>query len=805
MEREDALDLLALLVERSLAFQEKTETTVSMSSQSDAASDGPSNREDPGLEMSPSLSPSQDVCIDVLREISKEHVDKTGDKTTHEDRMKFLDNLEHSHTYAMEMKQAALSASTWLTAIGRTGKTPTTAEIQYQSSSSNYIAEENMTQLEATKLRSLVQAAHMQLAEKDDLNDRLDRELSICRAEIGRLNTNMSRNEVSSCHINFIRIIAILLTVIISVQSSFLSPDKSILDTDVEDDSSASSAASSRNEFPETDNSEIDISMNSASQIVQVKNQNPVADAKKEIFLLKAELEEANRMLKNMERDIKWPTALRDQTNDGIEDGSRNETNDDNAPPSNSNESTATEVQEPNKPTGYEQSTSLLMDALKEDLEDYVESAREADKEEIEALKNKLEHFERSKMSTANSDEKMINVRMNAENFVTEWDKLGALPPPPDHDLRSPIVSDLLSQWTTDTETQESLLVWVEKIVHGQEPTNIPPLQLSGLDHQVRDGFTMHILPFLLRRSDIHVEVTTRAHRKTSYDVSVTISGSQALQTGSISFGNQQRSISNKSQMNLTSKSPHMMAFKASGGGTVDNSVDTPDAGEKRGFRGYMASALETGSVAHSAITTPASNRIINPSQLNRLVRNENRSTPVHEEGYAANDIKTSNDQTPQQQGGIMAGALNVMGGLLSRRKTPNQNDSGSSKKHSMTSPGISLSAQIEDSTNDLQEENQPYHRVVSAPPGRIGMTFVQYRGHAMVSDVYKDSPLAGWVFPSDILIAIDEVPVSGMRVPEIVKLLTARKESQRALRVISSHAMTELLITENSAALMDG
>ena len=73
-----------------------------------------------------------------------------------------------------------------------------------------------------------------------------------------------------------------------------------------------------------------------------------------------------------------------------------------------------------------------------------------------------------------------------------------------------------------------------------------------------------------------------------------------------------------------------------------------------------------------------------------------------------------------------------------------------------------------------------------------------------MISDVYQDSPLIGWVFPSDILIAIDEVPVSGMRVPEIVRLLTARKERQRALRLISSHAMTELLITQESGALMD-
>ena len=69
-----------------------------------------------------------------------------------------------------------------------------------------------------------------------------------------------------------------------------------------------------------------------------------------------------------------------------------------------------------------------------------------------------------------------------------------------------------------------------------------------------------------------------------------------------------------------------------------------------------------------------------------------------------------------------------------------------------------------------------------------IGLTFVQYRGHAVISDVQNSSPVFGWVFPNDILIAIDEVPVSGMRVQDIVKVLTTRKDRQRALRVISSH-----------------
>jgi C-terminal processing protease CtpA/Prc len=102
-------------------------------------------------------------------------------------------------------------------------------------------------------------------------------------------------------------------------------------------------------------------------------------------------------------------------------------------------------------------------------------------------------------------------------------------------------------------------------------------------------------------------------------------------------------------------------------------------------------------------------------------------------------------------------------------------------------------------------EDQQPYHRVVSAPPGRIGVTFVEFRGHAMVSDVAMDSPLSGWVFPSDVLIAVDEIPVSGMRVRDIVKILANRKDRQRAMRVISSHAMNEFTMSQGALNEEDG
>ena len=88
---------------------------------------------------------------------------------------------------------------------------------------------------------------------------------------------------------------------------------------------------------------------------------------------------------------------------------------------------------------------------------------------------------------------------------------------------------------------------------------------------------------------------------------------------------------------------------------------------------------------------------------------------------------------------------------------------------------------------------------MVSAPPGRIGVTFVDFRGHAVVSDVAADSPLSGWVHSADILIAIDEIPVSGMRVRDIINVLTTRRDRQRALRVISSHAMNEFTVNASN------
>jgi hypothetical protein len=178
--------LLALLVERSVAFKEK----IDLPSFTECMRTGSGDYDVPSLNF--------EGCIDALRHVSKVHNSSGGDKEVpcHGDRMTVLDQLEHSYTYAMEMKQAALSASTWLTAIGRTG-TGETPRREQNYNGSQFISEEKMLQMDSNELRDLVKVAHSQLVERNEINERLDSELSICRAEIGRLKTTSSRNEVS--------------------------------------------------------------------------------------------------------------------------------------------------------------------------------------------------------------------------------------------------------------------------------------------------------------------------------------------------------------------------------------------------------------------------------------------------------------------------------------------------------------------------------------------------------------------------------------------------------------------------------
>ena len=424
-----------------------------------------------------------------------------------------------------------------------------------------------------------------------------------------------------------------------------------------------------------------------------------------------------------------------------------------------------------------------------------------------------------SKSYESEAEQKMISVRMlDAENFVTEWDTVSPLPPPPDHGLHSPIVETILTRWTDDQETQDALLNWVESILNGSD--NIPPLKIAGLDHQLKEGFIMHVFPLLLRRKDIHVHVTSRATRTTSYDLAVSISpsiesGSQANDAFEARGESSNSGSANVQPYNREIKH-HLMAFKATcTGSTKDNDNSQLDVrGNLSDFPEIIRNESGTGS-CFTAITTPISNRTptkTTSSQTQRYMsnylaseRSSMDSSFPHEPQLPimagaspslVDDLSVGSSADDEESSTPQSGLMNSIGGafgLLSRSKKPPMppsNTNGSMPNSIYSTP----QRQAATSSMSPDDHGHAYHRLVSAPPGKIGLTFIEHRGHCMVSNVTNTSPLAGYVHPSDILIAIDDTPVSGLRTREIVRLLTEKKSQRRDLRMISSHDMNELI-----------
>ena len=280
-----------------------------------------------------------------------------------------------------------------------------------------------------------------------------------------------------------------------------------------------------------------------------------------------------------------------------------------------------------------------------------------------------------------------------SEKSTSDWDDLmPSLPPPPDHELRSPIVAAVLQEWTPDTQLHTSLVAWMEDILlRGQDPTAIPPLTLSGLDRRVRDGMLLHVLSQLGRRPDVRVVIQTR--QKTTYDLAV---------------------------------------------------------------------ALEPWDEQESTAVTEL---------------HSNRGRVSYDE-FADGMVQS---QTPT---GLMQSLGGALGGLWTTQR----------------GKGTSLldTSELSSESSALQEE--PYHRVVTAPPGRIGLTLVQTPTGVVVSAVAPDSPLEGWMFVGDTLVALDEVPVN--QVKDVIGLLQERAKRPRALRVQSRHAeaATNVSVTSSTA-----
>lgn len=722
-----------------------------------------------------------------------------------------IDLLLQSHEYAIQMKQSTLLAKKWLESIEEAeniGIIPSTA-----NNVPMHVTEENLLTVERT------------VSSKQEEINRLNIELSKCRAEIGRLKSSSREQEIPELTLN-----------------------KSILSNSSSDDSAADGNNSLNLASPFPTVKYCDSHDESYIRFEKRIEADMNLENRKEIIFLKAALEKANNKIAVLEsdseacRDKKEPfeseiEAINASTTiegthdmiiqlaEGIENISVGS-------------SSLAEEEEEEAQSNNPYSISLEDPRLMKELEEYRLALIESLRVE-ESNKRAAEHSIAASSSDENdvpnnvtpeeySDERMVNVRMiDGENFTTEWsDLVEPLPPPPDHGLKSPIVDAILSKWTDDSNTQSALITWIESILNGERSDDSPSLKLSGLDHQIRDGFIMHVLPLLLLRKDIHVHVTSRAHRQTTYDMAVSISQSVK---GSVDIKNS-RHVDRTSGQSIRRSKPggrkhHLMAYQAaqsgsavnSGSGEAEDSNIEPFSARQllgRTAPDIVRTASHTESIS-TAVTAQISNRTSQTAKnlfrsqadesytpfAETKTPNRNRipSVPppaLGDDLSVGSSVSEDDSNSPPQSSGLMGSISGAFGGLLSRRKAPQSlsdlyhplsADKSLNANSSSWSPSTLFTPQT--SRTRSQEElrhDDIYHRVVSAPPGKIGLTFVEYEGNTMVSSVSDSSPLSGWVFPSDVLVAIDDTPVRDLRTRDIVQLLTEKKDQQRNLRMYS-------------------
>lgn len=670
IEREDALNILACLVERGVSLKNRDEQTDQIEN---ARELGQAERDDKASSTIGAASTTSSLvlsAVDELREMVMASKFEEN-KSLHERRLMALDELLRSHEYAQEMRRASQSALAWLktvddSAISKSRHVEHSVKREGAQSEEETIPEG----LDLFTAKALLRSSQLKVKEKSDLADRLNEELAKCRAEIGRLRSSQT--------------------------STFKSPNRSILDEsdDVlpEDPSQDRSFDTASTPIVAVDDSGfVDASFINEHDHpgALFDDQRVVTLEAKSISMYQKALDDANEQIRKLQ------AQLRDQNN-GV-----------------------------GAPLFRDQNNSPRP------------------------------------LTSDHSQEKSV---IDEENFETDWSQLSSgLPPPPDHGLRNPIVNAVLEQWSNDPGLHNNLLDWMEAVLEGGDASAIPPLMISNLEAHVRDGFVMHVLPQLLRRADIRVDVQTRTRRITAHDISVTVEPSDPF----------------RSSQPLYSE---------------DDAVST----------------------THSTTTSIAANGILARKRAGSTGGTKSQA-PYEGISRVSYDEIAEDGIGLDQPNGLMSALGGALGGLLARRRPPHLSGlSEGSSSPLEVSPAAQNAAMHTAAAAEAfgsnqgqsvfldegSEDDQPYHRVVSAPAGRIGVTFVQYRGHAMVSDVAHNSPLAGWIFPSDILIAIDELPVSGMPVRDIIKILMDRKQKQRALRVISSHAMNELSL--NTSLLME-
>ena len=773
IEREDAIDILACLVERGVSLHQSVAplTPYPASSPDQIAPDSTVESTDvtpPTTNLSvktvedsasvppPSISQGFDQT-DAIGPIVQDlkalaETEENSDKRAAS--LHLIDELVKSHVYALEMSRAAQSACSWLKSIGRQHDSPggtATADDEEDGSEKkrdDFVERDHrnrwrhkvqlqqipeMMESSSSSPRSIdllttkarLHAAEDKLAGNAIQLQQLNEELANCRAEIGRLKSEKQ----------------------VAIAAAFQPPNRSILD-----------------ESEDVSLGEDVVNENDADQdpaVDQSFPSNPLFDEDRNgdmLIMYRKALEEANSVIEKLHSTLKT----------GTDSGSTGE------------HDTSERAVPENPPFVFVNENQFNNQG---------ESKTQGERNERMG-----EHStDKQRLSPGNKDEDTIHVHMlDSENFVTDWDDLSPLPPPPDHTLRSPMVQAVLESWTEDQGLHESMLSWMDQVLTNHaDPQSIPPLTISNLDHQVKDGFILHVLPLLLRRKDILLNVKSRAHRRTTYDIAVSVD--RPSLPGDFDMRRHLETIAARSDVGC-------------GPNSVTHSTSTTLMGNG-GARAFVMNATAGTDTNEGTSLVDHTNIHVTPKAQQHLMYDE-----------MAEDMEEHVPNT-----GLMSALGGALGGFLTRNRgaflTPSNAtedlDSPYDHHHHLLSSASMANTYTPHVTQPQMatppsaaaelDEDQPYHRVVSAPAGRIGVTFVEFRGHAMVSDVAPDSPLHDWIFPSDILIAIDELPVSGMRVRDIIQVLKDRSDRQRALRIISCHAMNEIAVLHHSTSGIHG
>lgn len=769
MEHGDAINLLASIVENLSSFEHKEIVN------------SPYGLETEKLKL---VAKSMKEISAAVDDISAESNDEKSITLNHQIRSDVIDTLIRSHEFALEAKRSSQSANKWLQSIGWE-KPCTTSSQQAESNDVENVA-----------LRARLNAAENSLACKQHEVIRLNEEISSCRSEIGRLRSSTFQSQE---------------------QPLSLSMNQSILSDSSSDADSFDNILKGADPLVLGPTIKLCPSPSQDESFLKwerdIENQMNL-ESRKEILLLKAQLERANRKIAALEHEKIEPfpsdiEPIHAASEDELFMKIAADIEGDAMCSPMSSEDVVSEMD------AVEVTPAIKLDdpALQKELEEYrqallVSIEHERTRTRANSIMSTDDPNLAEDLSKSQSSEKMISVRMiDGENFSTEWSDLVDLPPPPDHGLYSPIVDAVLKQWSDDDNTRTSLMDWLEEIlVRSKSVQSVPSLKLCGLDHQTRDGFVMHVLPLLLRRKDVHVHLTSRVHRRTTYDIAISVTPT--------SFGlpkNDRLSDSSsddvESRHGQLSSKRHLMAFQATqNGACMKKNDDIPRSPNRlmpflakpflgRSVPGLVRSYSNAGSIS-TAVTTPVSNRT--PSRTSLMARVTDGYTSFPRRG-AENAISAATSTSLMDDLSVVSSAYDpekkesppqsgLIGSMLGRlsRKKSFENDA------SLPSIGRSHTDMYQTPKHEssVDEAETPYHRIVSAPPGKIGISFVEYRGHAMVSSVSDESPLVGWVFPSDVLVAIDDVPVSGLRTREIVKLLTNKIKQQRNLRLVSAVSM---------------